>query len=160
MVMNTTAKQKKYFTPQSANQTLPLVKAIVKDIVTLYAEVRDRQERLDSLRKRPGFHQSDSESVYSEEVLQVEQELDKDIAQLQEYVKELGDLGVELKDPVVGLVDFPALIDHREVYLCWELGEKEIAFWHELNAGYQGRQSLLEDISFTTDADAEESAEE
>jgi hypothetical protein len=50
--------------------------------------------------------------------------------------------GIVLRDIDRGLVDFPAVIDEREVYLCWELGEDEITHWHELDAGYRGRQPL------------------
>jgi hypothetical protein len=49
---------------------------------------------------------------------------------------------VVLRDLDRGLVDFPALREGREVYLCWVEGEDEIAFWHELDAGYAGRQEL------------------
>jgi hypothetical protein len=49
---------------------------------------------------------------------------------------------IVLRDLDRGLVDFPALRDEREVYLCWVEGEDEIAFWHELEAGYAGRQPL------------------
>ena len=41
-----------------------------------------------------------------------------------------------------GLVDFPALIDGREVYLCWELGEDDVGYWHDMDAGYGGREPL------------------
>jgi hypothetical protein len=51
-------------------------------------------------------------------------------------------VGVELKDFERGLVDFPALHQDREVLLCWHRGEDEIAFWHELDAGFGGRQSV------------------
>jgi len=50
--------------------------------------------------------------------------------------------GIVLRDIDRGLVDFPALIDGREIYLCWELGEDEIAYWHDLDAGYGGREPL------------------
>jgi hypothetical protein len=50
--------------------------------------------------------------------------------------------GIVLRDLDRGLIDFPALRDGREVYLCWVDGEPDIAFWHELDAGYQGRQEL------------------
>ncbi len=86
--------------------------------------------------------------MYSEEVQQIEEELEKDIERLEEFANELEDLGVELKDPVQGLIDFRSLMDGREVYLCWKLGEDEITHWHELNAGFQGRQSLLQDSVF------------
>jgi hypothetical protein len=55
---------------------------------------------------------------------------------------ELGEMGVVLRDIDRGLIDFPALIDAREVYLCWQLGEDRVSFWHDLEAGFQGRQPL------------------
>jgi len=50
--------------------------------------------------------------------------------------------GILLRDIDRGLVDFPALIDGREVYLCWEVGEDEVDFWHDMDAGYGGREPL------------------
>ena len=55
---------------------------------------------------------------------------------------ELGEMGVVLRDIDRGLIDFPALVDEREVYLCWQLGEDRVSFWHDLEAGFQGRQPL------------------
>jgi len=49
---------------------------------------------------------------------------------------------VLIKDINLGLLDFPALKDGHEVYLCWQYGEKDIAFWHEIEAGYAGRQPI------------------
>jgi hypothetical protein len=54
----------------------------------------------------------------------------------------LADAGVVVKDIDRGLVDFPALRDGREVFLCWQLGEDEVAHWHELETGYGGRRPL------------------
>jgi hypothetical protein len=50
--------------------------------------------------------------------------------------------GIVLRDIDRGLVDFPAVMDGREVYLCWELGEDEVEFWHDMDAGYGGREPL------------------
>ncbi len=75
---------------------------------------------------------------------QIEQELKRDEEKLQEYVRELTELGVQLKDPERGLVDFPHMMDGRVVFLCWHHGEEELSFWHEVDAGFAGRQSLLE----------------
>jgi hypothetical protein len=55
---------------------------------------------------------------------------------------ELAGLGIVVRDIDRGLIDFPALRDGREVFLCWELGEDEIAYWHELDTGFGGRQPL------------------
>jgi hypothetical protein len=140
--MNTPAG-KKYFTVAEANAMLPLVRAIVDDIVALYNEVHERRDRLAKVRRLPG-HRRDEDNPYDEEVQQIEDEIEKDGQRLNEFCDELRRLGVELKDPVIGLVDFLAQIDGRDAYLCWKLGEGEIAYWHELNAGFSGRQSLLE----------------
>ena len=62
--------------------------------------------------------------------------------ELREAMLELRDRGIVLRDLDRGLVDFPALRDGREVYLCWEEGEPGIGFWHEPNAGFGGRRRL------------------
>lgn len=64
------------------------------------------------------------------------------IAAVHDGVRQLQDLGVVVKDFDRGLVDFPSLRDGREVFLCWELDEEDIEFWHELDAGYAGRERL------------------
>ena len=56
----------------------------------------------------------------------------------------LTELGILIKDPDTGLVDFPALREGREVYLCWQLGEARIAWWHEIETGFAGRLPLDE----------------
>lgn len=134
---------KKHFTVEEANQTLPLVRAIVADIVRQYSEIREREERLVRLQKSRRTPQRESDSFYADELAQVEQDLDQQRETLLGYIGELEGLGVELKDPAVGLIDFRAMMDGREVYLCWRLGEDEVGFWHELDAGFPGRQSLF-----------------
>ena len=126
------------FTVEEANQRLPLVKVIVKDIVTLFTDLHDRKERLTELRNRS------EQSEYRDEVESMESELEADIVTLDTFVAELADLGVELKDPVTGLVDFRTLVEGREAYLCWKLEEDEIGWWHELDAGVAGRRPVSE----------------
>lgn len=55
---------------------------------------------------------------------------------------ELAELGIVLRDIDRGLIDFPAIVEGREVYLCWELGEERVAYWHDLDTGYPGRRPL------------------
>jgi hypothetical protein len=142
--MNETAENsKRFFTVEEANRRLPLVRAIIEDIVTLFHEVHDRKERLLRIRQTSRGGSQSEQNVYEEELDQIERDLEKDIQRLEAFVQELRDLGVELKDYANGLVDFPTIIDGREAYLCWKRGEEEIAYWHELDAGFQGRQSLL-----------------
>ncbi|MDX1966770.1 MAG: DUF2203 domain-containing protein [Planctomycetaceae bacterium] len=132
----------KQFTVDSANKTLPLVRAIVRDIVDLYRDVTERKGRLEGLRKRRGKAAQRQDDPYREEVEQIQQDLEKDVAKLQGFVDELNDIGIELKDPAVGLVDFPTQMDGKSAYLCWQLGEVEVQFWHSIEAGYANKEPL------------------
>jgi hypothetical protein len=136
-------EKKKLFTIDEANNALPLVRAIVTDIVAKYREVSERKARLDQIRDSRKASGRGPHDLYREELVQVEEELDKEVTLLQEFIEELEALGVELKDISRGLIDFRSLMDGREVYLCWLLGEEEVGHWHELDAGFSGRHSLL-----------------
>jgi hypothetical protein len=136
------AETSRTFTLEEANQRLPLVRAIVQDIVNLFRDVSERRDRLATMRTRHGEAASE-ESLYSEENAQIEDELRCDEERLRNYIEELVELGIEFKDPVKGLVDFPSRVDGRIVHLCWMLGESEIRFWHELEDGFAGRQPVL-----------------
>ena len=61
---------------------------------------------------------------------------------LQRGLSRLAELEIVLRDLDRGLVDFPAVREGREVYLCWEEGEDEVSFWHDPEAGHAGRQPL------------------
>jgi hypothetical protein len=71
-----------------------------------------------------------------------EREYEQAMDRLSQLVDELHRVGVELKDFEKGLVDFPAWHEGREILLCWKQGEAEVAYWHETDAGYAGRQSV------------------
>src|SRR5215813_10054091 len=130
---------RKHFTVEQANAMLPLVRAIVKDLAELSRDVTDRRDRLAHLLAGRNGQSTD---VYSEELVQIAEELEKDGRRLRDYVEELTKLGLEPKNGQEGLVDFPTLIDGREAYLCWKLDEPEVLYWHELDAGFAGRQAL------------------
>jgi hypothetical protein len=128
----------KTFSVEEANKALPLVKAIVGDIVRQFQVVNELKQRLSSVhrdRKRP------ANDHYAEETAQSQAELDLEETKLATFIDELSRLGVELKGPD-GLCDFPSLRDGREICLCWRLGENEVTHWHEKNAGFAGRQPL------------------
>lgn len=138
-----TREVKRLFTVAEANAALPLVRAIVTDLAELSRDVIERRERLDQLRSNRATR---PHGVYDEELSQIEDELQHDAEQLQGYVDELLELGVEPKSGPDGLVDFPAQVDGRMVYLCWKLGEPEVSHWHELDAGFRGRQPLSAEL--------------
>src|SRR5262245_28418860 len=136
-------KKQKHFTVESANRTLPLVRSIVADIVAKFRELHDLHGRLEVLQ---GSRRDALTTAHREEVEEVERDFAKKKDELQVVIDELQGLGVQLKGPD-GLVDFPAMLDGREVYLCWKLGEPEVLFWHELEAGFQGRQQLTAEMT-------------
>lgn len=131
-------RKRKFFTAEEANNTLPLVRKIVSDIVSKYREVHDLRERLSSIRRDP---KKPADDVYSEELAHSQAELATEEAKLAQLIDELVRLGIEPKGPD-GLCDFPSLRDGRVVYLCWRLGEPSVSHWHELDAGFAGRQPL------------------
>jgi len=148
---------KKLFTVDEANTMLPLVRAITSDLAILSREVVERRERLAALRanRKPKA----ANDPYAEELTQIEDELAKDTERLHEYVAELRVLGVEPKNGPEGLIDFPAEMDGRIVYLCWKLGEAELLHWHEIDAGYRGRQNLYAESISGEPAPGDESTE-
>jgi hypothetical protein len=136
------ARQRKTFTVEQANATLPLVRAIVRDVTTLGADLRQRHERLSHAGTGAALSPE-----HEEELEQARAALERDLERLRELEQELTALGVELKDHFSGLVDFPAEIDGRPVYLCWKAGEEAVAHWHELDAGFAGRRPVDDNFS-------------
>ncbi len=116
---------KKYFTIEEANRTLPLVKRIVRDILDTGYEARSLITILGD---------------DAEKNAEVQQLIDK----IQDYFAELEEIGCYYKDWdfSLGLVDFPAILNGQEVFLCWRSDEPEILFYHEIEAGYMGRKPI------------------
>jgi hypothetical protein len=113
------------FTPIEANNTLPLVRRIVADILRTGRRVRAlSQEQGDSFDTSPEVRHLMSE--------------------LQDLLSELENIGCSYKDCsfTVGIVDFPAMIDGEEVSLCWRSDEPEIMYYHGINAGYSNRRPI------------------
>lgn len=138
-MMSQPPTDRKFFTVEQANKMLPLVSRIIADITRLATSLRARQERLQHADLAAGGSLND---LHEEELHQAREEMEKDVEKVKEYQQELEDLGILLKDYFSGLVDFPCWMDGREVYLCWKQGESEVAWWHEIEAGFAGRQSV------------------
>jgi hypothetical protein len=129
----------KVFTVAEANASLPLVRAITRDLVRASRELLDRRERV---RLLLSGRRLASGNPYDDELAQIEEQLDRDAQRVQEYITELQDLGVEVKSALDGLVDFPARLQGRLVFLCWKLGEDQVDHWHEIDRGYSSRKPL------------------
>ncbi len=122
-------RTRRYFTLEEANRTIPFVSRVVTDIVQTHERAANLHAQLEN-RGKP------------QQRILVEEELEKTVDRLNDLVDELKTIGCELKEYRLGLVDFIAKHDGREICLCWKLGEDRIDHWHELHAGFQGRQPV------------------
>ena len=130
----------RYFTPEEANEALAQVRPLVERLVDARRVSLRLERRLEAIRQRVAGNGGGLDPARARE-LQAEA-LEAARAVL-EFVDELDELGVQVKDPATGLVDFPAHHpEGSEVLLCWQLGEDEVGYWHELEAGYGGRRPL------------------
>jgi len=126
----------KIFTVEEANRTLPLVGRIVDDLVREHRIWEDKVREFELATVGSSPERPDPIA----ELLQTEaQRLAKNI---EGYIAELNDLGVICKGMGTGLVDFRGQIDGRDVFFCWKLGEPSVQYWHEVDAGFVGRQRL------------------
>lgn len=120
---------KKYFTVDEANRALPYVSRVVADVVAVHGQVLELRQHIES-------SDADAEDVANQRAY------DERMERLSDLVEELQGAGVELKDFEKGLIDFPAVFEGREVLLCWHQGEDQVTHWHEVDAGFAGRQPV------------------
>lgn len=118
----------RFFTPQEANKRLPLIKKIVSDILDKGAVLRELLPKYEG-----------QELPLEGEMLQLE---------IEGLMRELKHLGCFYKDWdfKIGLVDFPAIINGEEVFLCWRSDEPQVIWYHGLEDGYAGRTPIPDEL--------------
>ncbi len=133
----TTIAEKRLFTVDEANARLPLLRSILRDITDLSVQMKVLYDRLIPLQTA-----GSRDPKIEREVADLSAELDAMQRSMRGYEAEVAQLGAELKDAFVGLIDFPGWHEGREVCLCWKLDEPAVAHWHEVDAGYGGRRPI------------------
>ncbi len=131
----------KYFTLQEANATIPYVRRIVQDIVAEYKKWRDCIFRYEVIAAS-----SASEAGETADQVALREEVDRTAQRINDFIEELSAVGCIFKGFEGGLVDFHSRLSDRDVFLCWKLGEEEITHWHEVDAGFAGRQPLVPEL--------------
>jgi len=121
----------RHYTLEEAAALLPQVEELIRRLRSARERLTDREAREALSSAAPTNGGGEPGRSVSEGFLE-----------LRDTLIELRELEVVLRDLEKGLVDFPAMRDGREVYLCWQEGEDEIAFWHEPDAGFSGRRPL------------------
>jgi hypothetical protein len=116
-----------------------LVKRVVQDIASLYPSWKDLVSRYELIaaQARPDWGESP-------EQLGLKSQIDDVARKINACLIELEQVGCEFKGFEEGLVDFHGKLDDREILWCWKLGEDRITHWHELDAGFTGRQPIPE----------------
>ncbi len=122
----------RYFTLEEANSALEVIRPLMNEVQSIRAGIIEhRPEIWPAIEKSAG---NGGNPVLSKLV--------KDFERLDSLLHRILATGAQIKDINTGLLDFSALRAGHEVYLCWKYGEDKIEFWHELDAGFAGRQPI------------------
>jgi hypothetical protein len=121
----------RHFTPEEANATLPTVKPLLQ-------KLRDAKDLLTD----EEAHSVLSDAAPTNGGGEPGSQVGTSFLEVRRMLLALQEAGIVVRDIDRGLIDFPAILEGREVYLCWELGEDEVSYWHDLDSGYRGREPL------------------
>jgi hypothetical protein len=128
------------YTVEEANNELPRVRRIVAQIAELSAllpELEDQARIAQYESKRPGASAEERERQQ-----QARDAVGGAEIELLKAVANLNGMGIQLKGPLEGLIDFPSYRDGELIELCWKLGEDRVEHWHRIGEGYSGRKKL------------------
>ncbi|MGA2685863.1 MAG: DUF2203 domain-containing protein [Verrucomicrobiota bacterium] len=121
----------KHYTRDEARAMLPQIRKWLERLNQLRHLLERYEKRLSTLMKQG--HDAGGQTV-NDQV--------RTLADVQEVLAEFQRRQIFIKDLERGLVDFPAIIGGREVFLCWEQDEDDVEFWHDLESGFGGRERL------------------
>jgi hypothetical protein len=133
-----------------ANAKLPEVRETLlrlRDQRDEIVAVRDRIVELNAPAVAGGVSMAPGASTSAEadrETQRLRMRMQGLVDQMQAAVLELDAWGIQLRDMQTGLVDFPALVAGRPIWLCWRLGEERVTWWHETSEGFDSRRRIEE----------------
>lgn len=136
--MDATTNFQRLFTVNEANELLPTLRPLVEQILENIRRLKSSSETV--IRKG----QVDPEAPDLMEKLREDSEIAKLIGQVKGWVDEINAYGCVCKGVEQGLVDFPCMFGAEVVYLCWQIGEPNVGFWHRIEDGFAGRRPLLD----------------
>jgi hypothetical protein len=128
------------FTLEQANAALTRVRPLVELVVERRATLLAAQARLAELLAKVAGNGGGLDPSAAQELVAAVQEAEHE---LDAVVAELSEVGVVVRDPDSGLVDFPSVRDGKPVFLCWQLGEDDVSWWHGPEEGFAGRKPLV-----------------
>jgi hypothetical protein len=122
---------RKHYTVEQARAMLPQVRVWLTKLTDLRSDLEALDQKLSKLL---GLGDDLGGEMVNRWV--------KTLAETKEVLEKFQEKEIQIKDLDRGLLDFPALIGGKEVFLCWEKDEDDIEFWHDLDSGYSGREKL------------------
>ena len=128
-----------YFTLEEANGLVPWLDSVLNQALSVREELAGLQEQILRLLRES---RRNGHTSREKEIAETHSAMEKAQRELERLVQDVTDRGIIVRDLGQGLVDFPALRDGQEVYLCWRLGEDRVRHWHEKDVGFLGRQPL------------------
>lgn len=134
----------KFFTLREAQALVPKLDQLLRTAVKAKADADEVDEQLQGLAARitmAGGMEIDASGVAAMKVRKMTA-----FQSLRKCVEEIEETGCLLKDLDQGLLDFPAMLGGREVYLCWKLGEEQIEYWHYVEDGFAGRKRIASEF--------------
>ena len=129
------------FSLEEANNMLPDLSRRLEELRSMYARIMKEQ---DSLAVFELIGAKEVASAEHAEYLEKKRATSALVSDFESKFRRIQSVGCWVKDVGRGLVDFYSVRNGRLIFFCWELGEKEIRYWHELNTGYSGRKPIAE----------------
>src|SRR5690606_1342889 len=136
-------RARKYFTVDEANALLPILERQLCDLQELY---RGAREKYTEIRKLQAVgYKEDGTLIMDYDYRQAKKAFDEMVDRMNALIEDINRPGCLLKEIETGLVDFPSIIQGKEVLLCWRLGEPMVTHFHSFEEGYTGRRPLFPD---------------
>jgi hypothetical protein len=132
----------RFFDIDAANDALEEVGPLLATLADQRAELIRLRDQ--TLAARAAAATGGPADIDEDEAQRIRLRMQGIVDQMAAAVARIDALGITLRDIERGLIDFPALTGGRHVWLCWELGEEKVEFWHELDTGYGSRRPLIE----------------
>lgn len=137
------------FTVDEANALLPHVRRVLEQLRETVAQAANHRDKLAVLDALWSEEVEEPANPDHEEFVEHRRALERSAAEVEGLIKR-GFLERGIRFPVGGLrnglVDFPTTLEGRWVYLCWQYGEAEVRFWHEIDGGFSGRRPITAEI--------------
>jgi hypothetical protein len=126
--------EERLFTLAEAQGLIPQLRSLIEEISETWNRIRELNPEIQKARDAAAFDGFSKSGVEYVEA----------VSHLMLLIHQVKDMGVILKDADKGLCDFPYMRQGKVVYLCWQLGEERIEYWHDIEAGFGGREPLDE----------------